>query len=427
MIVQARRTAVQAVAWVVCAAGLVVWPGEALAVQGLTGPAPRSVEWPWLGAIGGLVVSALLLLLYVYRRKTYILQWSGSWLLLAASRFLAIADFANEQVEASATGAAQFLAIASALVFVVSADSFRQRPRISRGYFVALLPLLIWFTLAPVVLGASAALVPGYLISAGVLAAAAFGYGTVLNQTRMLGAALLCLMFGLLAAVHVWMAALVTVGRHNDPDGVFALLFAMALLFVVAALGMHLMAFEDMTWELRQTNRQLEAAQAELRQLVVTDALTGCHNRRFFNEIISRELQRHERYHIPLSILFVDIDRFKAVNDSLGHEAGDRVLQSVSRFLVRSVREADYVFRWGGDEFLILISCSEMEALRKAVELQIAFEAAPEASAVPSEISLSIGCAEVPPGTTDVLPLVRLADERMYLDKARSKEVPVRH
>jgi diguanylate cyclase (GGDEF)-like protein len=420
--VEVRR---MAVARLVCAAGLVVCPARAAWAQALSSPeSPRSVEWPWLATVGALVVGGLLLLLYVYRRKVYILQWSGSWFLLAGSRLLSGLDFAHEQLEASATGASQFLAIVSALLFVVSADSYRQRPRISRGYLVALLPLLIWFVLAPMAINSSAALVPGYLISAGVLAAAAFGYATVLNQTRMLGAALLCLMFGVLSLLHIWMAALLTVGRA---EGVFPLLFAMALCFVVAALGMHLMAFEDMTWEVRQINRQLQDAQAELRQLVVTDALTGCHNRRFFNEIINRELQRHQRYKIPLSILFVDIDRFKAVNDSLGHEAGDRVLQSVARFLMRSVREADYVFRWGGDEFLILISCSEMEALRKAVELQIAFEAAPEASAMPSEISLSIGCAEVPPGTTDVLPLVRLADERMYLDKARSKEMPIRH
>src|SRR5207245_11812809 len=105
---------------------------------------------------------------------------------------------------------------------------------------------------------------------------------------------------------------------------------------------------------------------------------TGCHNRRFFDQVIDRELQRHARFDLPLSLLFIDIDRFKAVNDSLGHEAGDRVLQYVSRFLKRYIREADYVFRWGGDEFLVLITCEADEARRTAAALKSAVGAAPE-------------------------------------------------
>ena len=90
------------------------------------------------------------------------------------------------------------------------------------------------------------------------------------------------------------------------------------------------MTFEDMTYELRRTNQRLETAQSKLRRMVITDPLTGCRNRRFFDEIIGRELQRHRRYGIPLSLLFVDIDRFKAINDTLGHEVGDDVLRQVA-------------------------------------------------------------------------------------------------
>src|SRR5207302_1947263 len=136
------------------------------------------------------------------------------------------------------------------------------------------------------------------------------------------------------------------------------------------ALGIHLLIFEDMTYELRQTNRRLEAAQEELLQAAITDPLTGCHNRRFLEQVIDRELQRHERFKLPLSLLFIDIDRFKAINDTLGHAAGDRVLQYVARFLHRHIREADYIFRWGGDEFLILITCAGEDARRKALALK---------------------------------------------------------
>ena len=93
--------------------------------------------------------------------------------------------------------------------------------------------------------------------------------------------------------------------------------------------------------------------------MVITDPLTGTRNRRFFDEVIGRELQRHRRYRTPLSIVFIDVDRFKTINDTLGHETGDRVLRDVAAFLLKNIREADYVFRWGGDEFLVLITCGE--------------------------------------------------------------------
>jgi diguanylate cyclase (GGDEF)-like protein len=150
--------------------------------------------------------------------------------------------------------------------------------------------------------------------------------------------------------------------------------------------------------------------------------LTGCHNRRFLEQVMDRELQRHARFQLPLSLLFIDVDKFKQINDTLGHEAGDRVLQYVSRFLKRQIREADYVFRWGGDEFLVLITCGAEEAAHKAEVLKASFDAAPEAVELPPGIGLSVGWAEVPPGTEDLLPLVKEADARMYADKEQAAQ-----
>src|SRR6185503_14305874 len=115
-----------------------------------------------------------------------------------------------------------------------------------------------------------------------------------------------------------------------------------AVLYTFGALGIHQLVFEDMNYELRMTNRRLEAAREELQQAAITDPLTGCHNRRFLEQVMDRELQRHARFGLPLSLLFIDVDRFKAVNDALGHEAGDRVLKYVAGFLMRHIREADY-------------------------------------------------------------------------------------
>jgi len=79
------------------------------------------------------------------------------------------------------------------------------------------------------------------------------------------------------------------------------------------------------------------------------------------------------------------------------------------------------VFRWGGDEFLVLISCGEQEARRRATALQEAFAASPQLASLPPGVGLSIGCVEVPPEATDIMPFVQAADERMYANKKRRR------
>jgi diguanylate cyclase (GGDEF)-like protein len=369
------------------------------------------------GAVA-LTVAGLLLLLYFYRRRLYILYWIAGWALVAASMFVAAARFAPGQAGDAVYGFSQFLGIMGGLVFVVSADAYYMRPRIPRRYAGGLLAVLIWFVLAPLALERVSVFVPGHLLIAGGLAAAGAAHFALLRQRRMLGAAVVGAMFLALAGLNVWVAF-----RVPEPQapaaGVTA--FVTVGLYLVTALGMQLMTFEDMTYELRMMNRRLESAQSDLREMVTTDALTGCRNRRFFDEIIGREIQRRKRYNVPLSMLFVDIDRFKAINDTLGHEAGDRVLQQVAAFLIRNVREADYVFRWGGDEFLILISCREDEARSKGADLQAAFAESVDAASLPRGIGLSVGSVEVPADTTNIMALIKIADERMYANKRDMK------
>ena len=165
------------------------------------------------------------------------------------------------------------------------------------------------------------------------------------------------------------------------------------------------------------TGRLADLQPDDLYTLAVTDSLTGCYNRRFFDEVVDRELAAHRRYGDPLSLLFIDVDHFKAVNDSLGHEAGDRVLQSVASFLKRYVRRSDYLFRWGGDEFLILIRGSQHGATQMRALLKAAFRDLRDQSRLPPSVGLSIGCAEVSPNATDMASVVREADERMYEDR----------
>ncbi len=378
-------------------------------------PAAGGVLNPRLLLAGAAVlVTGLLFLLYFYRRRLYIRFWILAWTLGAISPFLIARRFVNYKANDAMYGLSQFVGILSALVFVISADAYRTKPRVQKGYALVLLPVLIWFTLAPVGLGARVVHAPGHLMIAACFAAAGVAYLALTRQTRLLGAAVVgTAMIALGGANASW-----AFGGQGSLGLSDRATFLNLALYLAMALGMQLMTFEDMTYELRVTNKRLESAQGELRELVTRDALTGCRNRRFFEDVISREIRRHRRYGIPLSLLFIDVNRFKVINDSLGHEEGDRVLQRVAAFLVRSVREADYVFRWGGDEFLILISCRLGAAERKARELKIVF-ARSETATLPDGVGLSIGCAEVTADASDVVAVIKTADDRMYTDKRK--------
>jgi len=316
-----------------------------------------------------------------------------------------------------AYGLSQFLGVLSSLAFVVAADAYRQKPQLRRGYGLLLLPIAIYFIFLPVAIGPRIVISLGYLLIAGGMAAAAGAHLLLLRQARLLGATIVGVALLMLSAINIYMAVVGDPTRTAQTPA----LVTMTVVFLVGVLGQQLMAFEDMTFELQRTNARLESAQSDLRQLVITDPLTGTRNRRFFHEIIGRELQRHRRYRTPLSIVFIDIDRFKAINDTLGHETGDDVLREVAAFLLRNIREADYVFRWGGDEFLVLISCNEPEAVQRATALQAAFAKSPSLEHLPPGVGLSIGCVEVPADTDNILPLIQSADERMYLDKKRHR------
>jgi diguanylate cyclase (GGDEF)-like protein len=371
-----------------------------------------------LAGSAALVIALLSLLVYLYRRRLFILWWMGAWLLLAASMLTVARTDGHDKLGAMAYGISQFMGVLASLAFVVAADAYRQRPKLKREYGLVLLPIAIYFVFLPVALGAQTVFALGHLLIAGGMATAAAAHLLLLRYARLLGAAIVGGALLAVAALNVWMGASID---KPDAGSMMSALVVMSVVFLVGALGQQLMAFEDMTYELRHTNRHLENAQNELRQLVITDALTGTRNRRFFDEVIGRELQRHKRYRTPLSIVFIDIDRFKAINDTLGHETGDRVLREVAGFLLRNIREADYVFRWGGDEFLVLITCNEAEAVHRATELQAMFATSPSLERLPPGVGLSIGCVEVPIDTEDILPLIQKADERMYDDKKRRR------
>ncbi|MGB2982341.1 MAG: diguanylate cyclase [Candidatus Bipolaricaulia bacterium] len=154
----------------------------------------------------------------------------------------------------------------------------------------------------------------------------------------------------------------------------------------------------------------------ELEEQATHDPLTGVYNRRYFTDRIGRELERSRRYEHSLAFLMIDINGFKAVNDTLGHQAGDRVLCDVAGAIQEELRSVDNVIRYGGDEFLAVLPETNGEADLIAARLQEAIETRSrngEFSSLP--ISLAVGMAYwAPDGSMSLDDVLRLADARMY-------------
>ena len=119
---------------------------------------------------------------------------------------------------------------------------------------------------------------------------------------------------------------------------------------------------------LRQTLAELELKNRELEELAAHDKLTGLYNRRKLDELFAQEIARAERYDRPLSIILLDIDHFKSINDAQGHPAGDAVLRETATRLTGALRMNDLPGRWGGEEFLILCPETSAEAAMKLAE-----------------------------------------------------------
>lgn len=163
--------------------------------------------------------------------------------------------------------------------------------------------------------------------------------------------------------------------------------------------------------------QELEAANHRLRTLATTDALTGAANRRQYAERSAIEVARAERQKSPLSLLALDLDRFKLINDRHGHQVGDEVLKAFVAAIKEDLRTGDLLARTGGEEFLILLPDTALEA---AVHIAERLRAHVEALRVPTDhgdvvFTVSIGCAAY---EGDLDATERVADERLYRAKA---------
>ena len=170
---------------------------------------------------------------------------------------------------------------------------------------------------------------------------------------------------------------------------------------------------------LEQQKDQLEEANRQLETLAMNDGLTGLGNRRAFEQRLAQEMNQARRYGTPLSVLLLDVDFFKAYNDSFGHLAGDEVLRLLARVARDQGRETDFFARYGGEEFIVILPLTDaVGSMVLAERLRLAVEktAWPE-----RPVSASLGAATLLPSMSDADALVAAADQALYAAKTAGR------
>lgn len=166
--------------------------------------------------------------------------------------------------------------------------------------------------------------------------------------------------------------------------------------------------------------RQLQAANKELQRLSSTDRLTGLFNRGHWEEMLRQDYARHRRYDSNAALVMFDIDHFKKINDSYGHQAGDTVIQQTANLIRQNMRDADIAGRYGGEEFVVLLPDTDNEGavmfaerLRQAVEdLEVIHESHN------IRFTISLGIADLSLPTNGYAQLIERADNALYMSKS---------
>jgi diguanylate cyclase (GGDEF)-like protein len=169
-------------------------------------------------------------------------------------------------------------------------------------------------------------------------------------------------------------------------------------------------------WLVGRLRRNMES----IRQLAMTDSLTGVYNARAFFDFMQKEIERSRRYKRPISLMYLDLDNFKTINDTLGHQAGNSALESVAGALKASVRMTDIVARLGGDEFAILLPETAAEDAR-AITTRAEENMVREMKANHWPLTYSAGVSTCDKDICTAEELIRVADDLMYQVKRSGK------
>ncbi|HUJ80124.1 MAG TPA: diguanylate cyclase [Nitrospiria bacterium] len=172
--------------------------------------------------------------------------------------------------------------------------------------------------------------------------------------------------------------------------------------------------------ELRSKNQQLEELLFQVEKMAITDALSGLFNRRRFQEILQKEYHRAQRYSIPLSCLMIDLDHFKALNDTHGHEAGDAVLSEMGKLLLKTFRDIDTVARFGGEEFTVILPETDRGGAAQAADRLLTAVSTHPFTGKPTALhmTVSVGISGLPDeAITSPDQLIQAADFALYVAK----------
>lgn len=167
---------------------------------------------------------------------------------------------------------------------------------------------------------------------------------------------------------------------------------------------------------MRAFNERMEEV-ATLKGLTFTDDLTGLYNQRYLEVILDRELSLAKRNDVQFSVLFLDMDHFKNVNDTHGHLIGSRLLYEVGQEIKRTLRESDVTFRYGGDEFLIILAHTGLDdavVVAERIRLQVEKKRFLAREGLDIRLTASIGVASVPDHATTKQQILKAADEALY-------------
>jgi diguanylate cyclase (GGDEF)-like protein len=262
----------------------------------------------------------------------------------------------------------------------------------------------------------------GATTTGGLALYAAWGFGHE-RMRGLRGAALFCaVVLGVFGAFRLWRAGyLYAAGPSFD---ILAVSIPSTINYMVNATFATLWAFGFVLLNTGRLEVDLDASRAELERLAATDPLTGLRNRRAFFVEAEAELRRARRYKLPVSMLLLDIDRFKQVNDRFGHLAGDELLRQVSATIVRELRTTDIHARFGGEEFVaLLVQTPTADAQPTAERLRRAIAALSVQSL--GELfgtTASIGVTSVGDGDVELDELLRYADAALYRAKQAGRD-----
>ncbi len=176
---------------------------------------------------------------------------------------------------------------------------------------------------------------------------------------------------------------------------------------------------------LKGKNQELHRLNLAFKDLAIRDGLTGLFNHRYFQECLAKELYRSKRHGGPVSLLFLDVDSFKAYNDAHGHVRGDQLLSVLAEILKKNLRATDTAARYGGEEFTVILPQTSREgayALAEKIRSQVYEHAFEGSESQPSgRVTISVGIASFPEDAADGLSLVHQADQALYEAKQQGR------